>query len=239
MDSACTPPERSSQPESTCNAPLFPLANVWLFPGVIMPLHIFEPRYRQMIEDSLDGPGRIVIGTVVEGHEYQLPGSPPVHPIAGIGEIGWHERLEDGRFLIHLVGLARVRVRECESARMYRRVRVELLNEPPTPTPCPQPLRAQVIEAIQARTLGTPPASAAGRKPAASSQKRLELPPEMPLGRLADLLALRVAVPHRVRQDLFAELDPLARARRALEEHARHPPSAPGSSEASSQSNAN
>ena len=67
--------------------PLFPLPNLFLFPGTVMPLHIFEPRYRQMIEDSLDGPGRLVIGTVLEGHQDQLADTPPVHEIAGLGEI--------------------------------------------------------------------------------------------------------------------------------------------------------
>ena len=47
--------------------PLFPLPRVWLFPYVVLPLYVFEERYRQMIEDSLDGPGRIVLGTVEQG----------------------------------------------------------------------------------------------------------------------------------------------------------------------------
>ena len=46
--------------------PLFPLPQVWLFPYVVLPLHVFEERYRQMVEDSLDGPGRIVLGTIRE-----------------------------------------------------------------------------------------------------------------------------------------------------------------------------
>ena len=41
--------------------PLFPLPNVWLFPAIVLPLHVFEQRYRQMVEDCLDGPGRIVL----------------------------------------------------------------------------------------------------------------------------------------------------------------------------------
>jgi len=68
--------------------PLFALPHVWLFPYVILPLHIFEERYKQMIQDILDGPGRIVLATVQDGHEDDLAGSPPVYPIAGLGEIG-------------------------------------------------------------------------------------------------------------------------------------------------------
>ena len=58
--------------------PLFPLPNLWLFPSVVLPLHVFEERYRQMIEDSLDGVGRLVLGTIQAGHELDSAGSPPV-----------------------------------------------------------------------------------------------------------------------------------------------------------------
>ena len=51
---------------------------MWMFPYVVLPLQIFEDRYRSMVEDSLDGPGRIVLGTVMDGHEEELKGSPPV-----------------------------------------------------------------------------------------------------------------------------------------------------------------
>ena len=52
-------------PEPPKELPLFALPNVWLFPYVILPLHVFEPRYKQMIEDILDGAGRIVIGSTM------------------------------------------------------------------------------------------------------------------------------------------------------------------------------
>jgi Lon protease-like protein len=88
-------------------APVFPLPGVFLFPLQILPLHIFEPRYRKMIEDSLDGPGRIVLATVPENHAGELDGAPPVLPIAGLGEIARHQRLPDGRFLVWLAAHAR------------------------------------------------------------------------------------------------------------------------------------
>ena len=112
-------------PGPRCTAPLFPLPNFFLFPRSITPLHIFEPRYRQMIEDLLDGNGRLVMGTVKEEHLEELACSPPVHPVACLGEIVRHERLPDGRFLIWLLGVARVRVREVHSIRLYRCVACE------------------------------------------------------------------------------------------------------------------
>src|SRR5215468_1542148 len=102
--------------------PMFPLPGVFLFPGQLLPLHIFEPRYREMIGDLLDGPGRLVMGTVLPDHESELPGAPPMYPTAGLGEIGRHEHLADGRFNILLVGLSRVSIREVESERLYRKV---------------------------------------------------------------------------------------------------------------------
>ena len=188
--------------------PLFALPNVWLFPYVILPLHIFEERYRQMIEDNLDGTGRIVLGTILEGHENDPSGAPPVHPIAGLGEIGRHERLEDGRYDVLLVGLQRVRITETESDRLYRQVEFEPVTETPVPEPVEAELRSQLIEAILERTDGL-----------------TAIPPEVSASHLADLLTLRMPLPHDILASLYGELDAETRARRALEEHAVRPKS--------------
>src|SRR6185436_20389622 len=116
----------------------------------IVPLHIFEPRYRQMVEDMLDGPGRLVMGTVLEGHEGEIADAPPLYPVAGIGEIGRHEHLPDGRFNILLVGLARVRIREVESDRLYRKVETEALEEIPVAEERQRALRGELHKAILA-----------------------------------------------------------------------------------------
>ena len=109
--------------------PLFPLPNVVLFPRMPLPLHVFEPRYRQMVDDLLDRPGWLVISSIRGGHEGESAGAPPVYPVGGLGEIVRHARLPDGRFLITLAGLARVRIREIESDRLYRKVQFEMLHE--------------------------------------------------------------------------------------------------------------
>jgi len=187
--------------------PMFPLPGVFLFPGTMMPLHIFEPRYRQMIEDSLDGPGRIVMGTVLEGHEPELPGAPPIHAIAGLGEIMRHDRLPDGRFLILLAGLARVHVREAPSDRLYRKVEILPLEErEPDPIDAIA-LRADLVAALQSR-----------------SAEPLELPEELQLGQLADLLLIRLELPASELLPLYSTLDIGARARRALTLHVARPP---------------
>jgi ATP-dependent Lon protease len=181
-------------PRPQSELPLFALPGVWLFPYVILPLHVFEERYRQMIEDNLDGPGRIVLGTVQAGHEDELEGSPPVYDIAGLGEIGRHESLPDGRYNILLVGLRRVHVREVESDRLYRKV----VTEPA--------LRKRLVDAILERTVGT-----------------TTIPPQVSISHLTDLLTLRMPLPQEVVSELFCDLDERHRAERALAEHEIRP----------------
>jgi len=193
--------------------PVFPLPRLWLFPGVILPLHVFEPRYRQMVEDSLDGPGRIVLGTVVDGYEDRLAGAPPIYPVAGLGEIGRHDKLDDWRFHVLLVGLQRVRVREVDSERLYRQVEAEPITEVPAPPDEESDLRERVVEAIEARTDESP-----------------ELPPDLPLQHAVDLLTLRLDLPVAQMNTLYAEHDVKQRAVRALAEHRRRPLPPPGDS---------
>ena len=184
-------------------APLFPLPNVWLFPGVLMPLHIFEPRYREMIEDSMDGPGRIVMGTIVAGHEEQADAAPPVHGVAGVGEIVRHERLPDGRFAIQLLGIERVALREVSSDKPYRRVAYEPLVESHVDADDAAELAPALRDAIADRVRNAP-----------------EIPEDLPIGTLADVLLMSLDLPHENRQALYAESDPGRRARGALEAHA-------------------
>ncbi|NOT29154.1 MAG: LON peptidase substrate-binding domain-containing protein [Planctomycetes bacterium] len=190
------------------HAPLFPLPNVWLFPAVILPLQVFEERYRQMIEDSLDGPGRIVLGTIQAGHEDESAGAPPIYPLAGLGEIGRHERSADGRFNILLVGLQRVFVREVPSERLYRKVEYAPAPEVPIAAEHEPELRARLLAALTTRTEDLP-----------------AIPPEFSSSHLADMLVLRLPLEHGELNGLYAELDAEKRARAALAEHERRPPS--------------
>jgi Lon protease-like protein len=110
--------------------PIFPLPNVVLFPGVFLPLHIFEPRYRDMVRDALSGDR--VIGMVLlrpEGlKDYE--GRPPVYPIGCAGLITHAERLQDGRFNIILRGLEKFQLAGEEHDHTYRRAHITPLPEP-------------------------------------------------------------------------------------------------------------
>lgn len=108
--------------------PIFPLPDVVLFPHTLLPLHIFEPRYRRMVEDALAGDRRIAMAVLRPGWEREYYGRPPVHPVAGVGEIIRHERLPDGRFNILLRGTMRIGiVAELPENKPYRTVRARPL----------------------------------------------------------------------------------------------------------------
>jgi Lon protease-like protein len=109
--------------------PIFPLPNVVFFPKTLLPLHIFEQRYRDMMREALAGDGRIVIVLLRTGWEAQYEGKPAVYEIACVGKISTHEELDDGKYNIVLEGLHRVRVvRELEHS-PYRLAEVEILDE--------------------------------------------------------------------------------------------------------------
>ncbi len=106
---------------------LFPLPNLVLFPGVIQPLHIFEQRYRQMIEDALAADELIAIALMKPGWEPHYEGRPSIHETVCIGRIMTHSRLEDGRFNLLLQGLQRGKlVREIATDRLYRMAEVSV-----------------------------------------------------------------------------------------------------------------
>jgi Lon protease-like protein len=107
--------------------PLFPLPNVVLFPGVFLPLHVFEPRYRQLVADALMGDRLIGMVLLRPGWESDYQGRPPVFPVGCSGVITHVEQLEDGRYNIVLRGLERFRIVEEDHECFYRRAVVESL----------------------------------------------------------------------------------------------------------------
>jgi len=110
--------------------PLFPLPDLVFFPGTLLPLHVFEPRYRRMVADCLAGDRRLAVVMLRPGWEADYYGRPPVHEVAGAGEIVEHEPLPDGRSNILLRGVARVRIAgELPATRPYRIARAEVLGD--------------------------------------------------------------------------------------------------------------
>src|SRR5437763_9199059 len=91
-------------------ARLFPLPNVVLFPHVMLPLHIFEPRYRQMTADALAGDRLLALVLLRPGWEADYEGRPLLHAMACLGKIVADQRLPDGRYNLLLRGLCRGRL---------------------------------------------------------------------------------------------------------------------------------
>ncbi len=109
--------------------PLFPLPNVVLFPNVFLPLHVFEPRYRDLVADAAGADRLIGMVLLRPGWEGEYEGRPPVYSVGCSGVITHMERLHDGRYNIVLRGLERFRVLSEDTGRSYRRARVERLVE--------------------------------------------------------------------------------------------------------------
>jgi len=111
--------------------PVFPLAGVVLLPEQRLPLHIFEPRYRAMVQDALEGDAHIAIACV-DGDLQREPVR--FHPVATVGRIIAHQRLPDGRYNILVEGLLRARLDELPFVPPYRRARVTPLSDPTVET---------------------------------------------------------------------------------------------------------
>ena len=89
---------------------LFPLPNLVLFPHVMQPLHVFEPRYRCLLEDSLASDRLIAMALLAPGWENDYEGRPPLYPMACLGRVTSFHRLDDGTYNLLLLGLHRVRL---------------------------------------------------------------------------------------------------------------------------------
>jgi uncharacterized protein len=158
--------------------PLFPLPGVVLLPGTMLPLHIFEPRYRTMIADALLGDRTIGMAMLKPGWEASDDDS-RIYPVGGAGEIVESEQLDDGRYNILLEGRFRFRVVEESAPAPYRVARVEEVRSVPFADPFQQ---ARVLAAATALF--------------GEVARELELPPlpseELSAERLASEIALRL-----------------------------------------------
>ncbi len=104
---------------------IFPLTGVLLFPGLQLPLHIFEPRYRAMISDSLARDRRIAMIQPQGQHD-----GAPLFSVGCVGKIGEVEAMEDGRYNVILEGISRFRLlRELDVTTPFRQVEGELIED--------------------------------------------------------------------------------------------------------------
>jgi Lon protease-like protein len=126
LDPHLTPPD----PATLAALPIFPLPNCVLLPGGLLPLHVFEPRYRELTRDCLASHQYMAIARLRPGYQTAYHGRPPVYERCGVGRIICSEELPDGRFALLLRGVARVEItRELPADRAYRLVEAQLLAD--------------------------------------------------------------------------------------------------------------
>ncbi len=179
--------------------PVFPLPRLVFFPNTMLPLHIFEPRYRKMLADCLAA-HRVMAVVRLEDCER-------IAKVAGIGIVSRHEELADGRSNIVLEGVARARLEELAFCPPYRRARATLLH----------PLRTPVHDGDHTALVAA--ATEFVREVRRhDSDFSFELPTERGAGVLADVCAAHLIVDADVRQRLLEELDDAVRVRTVIEE---------------------
>ncbi|MBI3828072.1 MAG: LON peptidase substrate-binding domain-containing protein [Planctomycetes bacterium] len=194
--------------------PLFPLPDAVLFPGMVMPLHIFEPRYRKLLADALAGEKLIAMARLKAGWQSEYLGRPPIHEIVGVGRVGANQELADGTSNIALIGIARCQVREDLARDLpYRLAGVMLLKDRPLKGPEIQKQAKAARDALcaVAGELIRKTMNAEAREVMARSlEERQEA------GQAADFLASVFVLDPDVRQGLLENLEPLDRCRRVL-----------------------
>lgn len=189
--------------------PLFPLPKVVLFPGARLPLHVFEPRYRELVSDAENGEGLIGLVCLRQRRDKADLGNSPIHNVACLGQIRNLQRLPDGRFLMQLVGLQRARIREeLDTDKPYRVARVDLIPDIVSPLEA-EPIGdffEQTLEAFNVvlRNLADLPGSLV------SIQK------DAPYGLLMDVLSYYLPVDSLIKQRLLEESEVHQRARLLL-----------------------
>lgn len=109
--------------------PLFPLPQTVFYPNTLLPLHIFEPRYRHMMAEALEGGRKIGMVLLLPGWEENYYAAPPIATVGCVGEIEKHIRLEDGKYNMVLKGLHRFKIVGETEGKPYRRAKTEPLPE--------------------------------------------------------------------------------------------------------------
>lgn len=198
---------------------LFPLPNVVMFPHVILPLHIFEPRYCDMLEEALETDRLISLALLLPGWETNPDPRPSIAPIMCLGKIISHTRLPEGRHNIMLAGVRRAALKqELPRHKTFREAQVELLDDYyPAHGAASRPnLQRKLLAAFQRFVPKT-----------SLAQEQFEqlLAQQISLGMLTDIVAFTVNLPLPLKQQLLNEWHVDRRASLLLEslERMLHP----------------
>ena len=199
-------PHESTDAPDLSSVPLFPLPGVVLFPRAVLPLHIFEERYKQMTVDALGGSRLIAMALLLPGWEKDYYGKPALHPVVCVGEILTHESLPEGKYNFLLRGVTRASIVREFGNRPYRLAELEPLVDvlPPDGLDAEAAKLAALLEREEMM-----------RVPGIEQFRQLA-GGLVPVQDLADLLAFHVLDDVAIKQTLLAETDARARVRQVI-----------------------
>ena len=198
--------------------PLFPLPSVVLFPRAVLPLHIFEERYKFMTADALRGDRQLAMALLKPGWERDYYQKPAIEPVVCIGTILTHEKLPDGKYNFLLQGHTRARVVREVGGKPYRLATLEPIEETEVMEIDLEGERLRLAGMFERSPLATLPTAAQFREIIAGP---------LPTSDVVDLVAFNLIEDLPLKQSLLAEGDVLARVARTLDALAGLHPAVP------------
>jgi ATP-dependent Lon protease len=191
-------------------ARVFPLPELVMFPHVMQALHVFEPRYRALLEEAVEDDRLMALATLSPGHE-TAPGRPPLEPLACLCRIATHQRTPQGTYNVLLLGVRRIRLGdELPPTRPFRMFEAEILAEedPALASAAAKGLQARLLDAFK---------RALPRLPDAQGQLDQLLGSQITLGMLTDIVAYTLELDVVWKLRLLAETDAVKRCAILLE----------------------
>ena len=193
-------------------ARVFPLPNLVMFPHVMQALHIYEPRYRALLEEAIEDDRLIALGVLAPGWEQHYEGRPTLRSTACLCRVATHQRTPEGTYNVLLLGVRRLRlIRELPPKKLFRVVESEILDDE-IPTAVPPATAAALQKQLLAAFKQAMP-----RIPDAYEQLDQLLGSQITLGMLADIVAYTLDIDLDAKVRLLAENDVVLRTRLLLE----------------------
>lgn len=204
--------EPSDESEGPLKVPLFPLPNVVLFPRAVLPLYVFEERYKRMIADAMEGDRRIAMALLQPGWEKDYYCRPPIEPVVCVGRIIANEKSKSGEYTLLLQGQMRAVLQNETGGRPsdptpYRVATVQ---------PLPETAAMEIDLAGSRQDLRTIFSHASLGVPGKQLNDLFTGP--MSTAQIADLVAFRFLEDIRLKQALLAEADVVRRVERIVRE---------------------
>lgn len=186
---------------------LFPLPGVVLFPRAVLPLHVFEERYKQMVADALMDDGQMAVALLKPGWERKYYDRPEIDPVICVGKIVSHEMLSCGQYNLLLQGLYRGKITEEISGKMYRQAAVRPIEQKPVLEIDLSCERWRLQELFLQAQLG-----GMGKHYLELISSGLSTP------EVADLLAFNLIENAELKQSLLSDSDVIGRVRRIVDQ---------------------